>query len=180
MWSRQYLQQQNQVAAKNMNPYVSTFPFIMPLIRSVLSVVIHFQETGALYYVIYDVALTVSSGPTRMCSDSSQTTRKLPSRGAQYSWLTTFLVTRCCTVNHPQGWPKFISNAFVTTADKTSLAHVYLGSYSVNTTLANGQWITVTLHYLCATDSGRCRQQGHSVRRHYIPFQRLAHYDDHG
>lgn len=28
MWSRQYLQQQNQIAAKNMNPYVAAFLYI--------------------------------------------------------------------------------------------------------------------------------------------------------
>ena len=39
-------------------------------------------------------------------------------------------------MNHPQGWPKFISNAFVTTPDQASLVQVYLGPYTVNTTLA--------------------------------------------
>ena len=43
-------------------------------------------------------------------------------------------------MNHPQGWPKFISNAFVVTPDQKSLVHVYLGPYSVNTTLADGKW----------------------------------------
>ena len=43
-------------------------------------------------------------------------------------------------MNHPQGWPKFISNAFVVTPDQKSLVHVYLGPYSVNTTLADGEW----------------------------------------
>ncbi len=43
---------------------------------------------------------------------------------------------RCCTVNHPQGWLKFISNAFVTTPAQSSLVQVYLGPYTVNTTLA--------------------------------------------
>ena len=34
----------------------------------------------------------------------------------------------------------FISNAFVVTPDQKSLVHVYLGPYSVNTTLADGEW----------------------------------------
>ncbi|KAF8915766.1 hypothetical protein CPB85DRAFT_1432774 [Mucidula mucida] len=42
----------------------------------------------------------------------------------------------CCTVNFPQGWPKFITNAFVTTPDRTSLVHVYLGPFHVSTILA--------------------------------------------
>ncbi|PIL24884.1 hypothetical protein GSI_12771 [Ganoderma sinense ZZ0214-1] len=91
MWSRQYLQQQNQVAAKNMNP--DPFP-----------------RDGAYSNVF----------------------------GLEPNY-------PCCTVNHPQGWPKFISNAFVTTADKTSLVHVYLGPYSVNTTLANDNKVAVSV-----------------------------------
>lgn len=47
-------------------------------------------------------------------------------------------IYRCCTVNYPQGWPKFVSNAFVTTPDSKSLVHVYLGPFSTNTILANG------------------------------------------
>lgn len=46
---------------------------------------------------------------------------------------------RCCTVNFPQGWPKFISNAFVKTPDDSSLIHVYLGPFSTQTTLADGK-----------------------------------------
>lgn len=45
---------------------------------------------------------------------------------------------QCCTVNHPQGWPKFISNAFVATQDWSSLIHVYLGPFSMKTVLAEG------------------------------------------
>ncbi|KAJ7671922.1 hypothetical protein B0H17DRAFT_1084643 [Mycena rosella] len=44
----------------------------------------------------------------------------------------------CCTVNHPQGWPKFITNAFVTTPDMASLVHLYLGPFSTSVTLASG------------------------------------------
>lgn len=42
-------------------------------------------------------------------------------------------------MNFPQGWPKFISNAFVVTPDKASLVHVYLGPFSTTTTLANSK-----------------------------------------
>lgn len=40
-------------------------------------------------------------------------------------------------MNHPQGWPKFISNSFVTTPDGESLVQVYLGPFSTKTTLNN-------------------------------------------
>ena len=50
-----------------------------------------------------------------------------------------FFLNRCCTVNFPQGWPKFITNAFLTTPDRKSLVHLYLGPYSVSSTLASGQ-----------------------------------------
>jgi len=49
----------------------------------------------------------------------------------------------CCTVNHPQGFPKFVANAFVTNQDATSLVHVYLGPFNVSTTFANGNKVTV-------------------------------------
>ncbi|TBU30569.1 hypothetical protein BD309DRAFT_951719 [Dichomitus squalens] len=94
MWSRQYLQQQNQIAAKNMTP--NPFP-----------------EDGPYSNVF----------------------------GLEPNY-------PCCTVNHPQGWPKFISNAFVATPDQTSLVHVYLGPYSVNTTLANGNNVAVSVDTL--------------------------------
>lgn len=50
-------------------------------------------------------------------------------------WL---IFLRCCTVNHPQGWPKFISNAFLTTPDQASLVNIYLGPFETSTTLASG------------------------------------------
>ncbi|KAF9075009.1 hypothetical protein BDP27DRAFT_1359207 [Rhodocollybia butyracea] len=84
-WSRQYLQQQNQIAAKNMNPPYSNVFGLEP----------------------------------------------------NYP---------CCTVNHPQGWPKFITNAFVTTADQSSLAQVYLGPFQTTTTLTTGNPVTVTVN----------------------------------
>jgi protein-tyrosine phosphatase len=44
----------------------------------------------------------------------------------------------CCTVNFPQGWPKFITNAFLLTADKKSLVQLYLGPFETKTILADG------------------------------------------
>ncbi|KAF9444894.1 hypothetical protein P691DRAFT_735811 [Macrolepiota fuliginosa MF-IS2] len=94
MWSRQYLQQQNQVASKNMNP--NPFP-----------------NDGAYSNVF----------------------------GLQPNY-------PCCTVNFPQGLPKFISNAFLTTPDQKSLVHLYLGPFSTSTTLASGNKVTVNVDTL--------------------------------
>lgn len=46
--------------------------------------------------------------------------------------------SRCCTVNFPQGWAKFVSNAFLTTPDGNSLVHLYLGPFTAKTTLSGG------------------------------------------
>ncbi|KAI0642095.1 hypothetical protein C8Q79DRAFT_1013969 [Trametes meyenii] len=94
MWSRQYLQQQNQIASKDMSP--NPFP-----------------NDGSYSNVF----------------------------GLEPNY-------PCCTVNHPQGWPKFISNAFVTAPDQKSLVHVYLGPFSVNTTLANENRVSVSVDTL--------------------------------
>ncbi|KAF8591854.1 hypothetical protein K439DRAFT_1536444 [Ramaria rubella] len=88
MWSRQYLQQQNQIAAQTMSPN----PFKGP------------------YSNVFGLEPNYP----------------------------------CCTVNHPQGWPKFISNAFVTTPDGSSLVHVYLGPFSTTTTLSGGNVVSVS------------------------------------
>ncbi|KAI0825775.1 hypothetical protein BC629DRAFT_1586645 [Irpex lacteus] len=92
MWARQYLQQQNQIAAQNMTP--NPFP-----------------EDGPYSNVF----------------------------GLEPNY-------PCCTVNHPQGWPKFISNAFVTTPDDASLVHVYLGPFQTSVTLANGNKVTASVN----------------------------------
>lgn len=51
----------------------------------------------------------------------------------------------CCAVNHPQGWPKFVSNAFVTTPDGASLVQVYLGPFDVQTALAGSNAVHVAV-----------------------------------
>ncbi|GLB33181.1 putative beta-L-arabinofuranosidase, GH127 [Lyophyllum shimeji] len=91
MWSRQYLQQQNQIAAKNMNP--DPFP-----------------RDGSYSNVF----------------------------GLEPNY-------PCCTVNFPQGWAKFVSNAFLATPNGKSLIHLYLGPFSVKTTLAGGNNVAVTV-----------------------------------
>lgn len=52
----------------------------------------------------------------------------------------------CCTVNHPQGLPKFLSNSFVRFGDN-DIAHVLLSPGSLTATLASGQ-----MHVQCSTD----------------------------
>ncbi|KAF8313595.1 hypothetical protein DL93DRAFT_2167719 [Clavulina sp. PMI_390] len=91
MWSHQYLQQQNQIGSRNMNP--DPFP-----------------GDGSYSNVF----------------------------GLEPNY-------PCCAVNHPQGFGKFISNAFVTTPNQSSLMQVYLGPFTVSTTLANSNAVKVTV-----------------------------------
>ncbi|KAL0581263.1 hypothetical protein V5O48_000746 [Marasmius crinis-equi] len=92
MWGRQYLQQQNQIAAKNMTP--NPFP---------------------------------EDGP-----DSNIF-------GLEPNY-------PCCTVNFPQGWPKFITAAFLTTPDTKSLIHLYLGPFDTRATLAGNNTVSVLVN----------------------------------
>ncbi|KIJ65204.1 hypothetical protein HYDPIDRAFT_88757 [Hydnomerulius pinastri MD-312] len=94
MWSRQYLQQQNQVAARNMTP--NPFP-----------------QDGPYSNVF----------------------------GLEPNY-------PCCTVNHPQGWPKFVSNSFVTTVDGEGLVQVYHGPMNMSTTLGKENPISVLVSTL--------------------------------
>ncbi|KAJ7876089.1 hypothetical protein B0H14DRAFT_2714547 [Mycena olivaceomarginata] len=97
MWARQYLQQQNQIASKNMTP--NPFP-----------------EDGPYSNVF----------------------------GLEPNY-------PCCTLEFPQGWPKFATNAFLVTADKESLVHLYLGPFKVSAVLASstsaifGDTLTTTI-----------------------------------
>ncbi|KAJ7189546.1 hypothetical protein GGX14DRAFT_547061 [Mycena pura] len=94
MWARQYLQQQNQIASKNMTP--NPFP-----------------EDGPYSNVF----------------------------GLEPNY-------PCCTVNFPQGWPKFITNAFLVTPDKQSLVHLYLGPFSTSVVLAPDNAVTASVETL--------------------------------
>ncbi|KDN35710.1 hypothetical protein RSAG8_11389, partial [Rhizoctonia solani AG-8 WAC10335] len=51
----------------------------------------------------------------------------------------------CCTVNHPQGYPKFISHAVVASVDQKSLTQIYFGPLAVKTTLS-GIGATVSIN----------------------------------
>ncbi|PBK71367.1 hypothetical protein ARMSODRAFT_911237 [Armillaria solidipes] len=94
MWARQYDQQQNQIASKNM----TTDPFA---VNSGYSNVFGLEP----YYP-------------------------------------------CCTVNHPQGYPKFITNSFLTTADQSSLIQAYLGPLKTSTTLSGNNAVTISIDTL--------------------------------
>ncbi|KAJ6612793.1 hypothetical protein B0H10DRAFT_2177315 [Mycena sp. CBHHK59/15] len=91
MWSRQYLQQQNQIFAGNMS--TNPFPIDGP------------------YSNVFGLEPNYP----------------------------------CCTVNHPQGWPKFITNAFVATPDMKSLVHLYLGPFSTSVVLDSGNTVTANV-----------------------------------
>ncbi|KAL5485522.1 hypothetical protein ACEPAI_8164 [Sanghuangporus weigelae] len=94
MWSRQYLQEQNQIAAQNMDP--NPFP-----------------NDGSYSNVF----------------------------GLEPNY-------PCCTVNHGQGFPKFVTNSFVKTNDNASLVQVYFGPVAVHTVLAGDNTVSVAVDTL--------------------------------
>lgn len=49
----------------------------------------------------------------------------------------------CCTVNHGQGWPKFVSHAYLTSPDRSTLYHALLSPTTVSTTLSGNNAVTV-------------------------------------
>ncbi|KAH7337452.1 hypothetical protein B0J17DRAFT_663043 [Rhizoctonia solani] len=91
MWAHQYLQQQNQIAARNMTP--NPFP---------------------------------SDGPYANVF------------GLEPDY-------PCCTVNHMQGFPKFVAAAFVKTPDGSGLVQVYNGPFKVETTLREENRVSVVV-----------------------------------
>ncbi|CAE6537798.1 unnamed protein product [Rhizoctonia solani] len=91
MWAHQYVQQQNQIAARNMTP--NPFP---------------------------------SDGP-----DSNVF-------GLEPNY-------PCCTVNHMQGFPKFVAAAFMKTSDGSGLVQVYNGPFKVKTVLRGGNHVGVVV-----------------------------------
>lgn len=47
----------------------------------------------------------------------------------------------CCTVNHPQAWPKFWANSFLHADDGRALVHALLGPAKLETTLVGGNMV---------------------------------------
>ncbi|KAJ7816814.1 hypothetical protein B0H13DRAFT_2293030 [Mycena leptocephala] len=54
----------------------------------------------------------------------------------------------CCTVNHPQAYPKFWSHAFFTDPSANAVIHTFLGPFSFAGTLANANHVQVTVDTL--------------------------------
>jgi len=54
----------------------------------------------------------------------------------------------CCTVNHPQAYPKFWAHAFFTEPSANAVIHTFLGPFSFTGTLANANPVEVTVNTL--------------------------------
>ncbi|KAJ7196912.1 hypothetical protein C8J57DRAFT_1419137 [Mycena rebaudengoi] len=54
----------------------------------------------------------------------------------------------CCTVNHPQAFPKFWSHSFFTEPANNALIHAFLGPFSFSGTLAQSNHVQVTVDTL--------------------------------
>lgn len=81
---------------------------------------------------------------------------------------------RCCTVNFPQGYPKFVTNSFVKTPDNSSLVQVYLGPFNTKTVLFGGMcrsWRYFVYAY-------RFYRNCIGLNRHLISLRRHADHND--
>ncbi|KAJ7319105.1 hypothetical protein DFH08DRAFT_891546 [Mycena albidolilacea] len=54
----------------------------------------------------------------------------------------------CCTVNHPQAYPKFWSHAFFADPSANAVIHAFLGPFSFASTLSNSNHVQVTVDTL--------------------------------
>jgi len=54
----------------------------------------------------------------------------------------------CCTVNHPQGYPKFWAHSFMADQALDTIMHIFLGPAQLSTTLSNNNAVNVTVDTL--------------------------------
>ncbi|KAJ7033743.1 hypothetical protein C8F04DRAFT_1104026 [Mycena alexandri] len=54
----------------------------------------------------------------------------------------------CCTVNHPQAYPKFWSHSFFADPSNNAVIHAFLGPFSFTSTLANANKVQVSVDTL--------------------------------
>lgn len=131
MWSHQYLQQQNQIGAQTMspNPFPADKYDYLPLQLCAESLLM--SETLITLASHSDYSNVFGLEPNYPCCTGRCHT-------IVFSTLTVDPRSFRNEVNHPQGFSKFISNAFVVTGDKSSLLQVYIGPFDVKTTLSHG------------------------------------------
>jgi len=121
MWSHQYLQQQDQIAARTMSP--NPFP-----------------SNGAFELLVTNNTKLIT---WPVLSDYSNVFGLEPKFHAALVGYTTdnllLSLSRLIRDDYCQLITlKFIPNAFVVTADKSTLLQVYLGPFDVRTTLRDG------------------------------------------